>query len=128
MRPALSLFLAALAFAVIAPASAEEGMWVPQQLPEISAPLREAGLRLAPAQLTDLAGDPMGAVVSLGGCTASFVSPTGLVATAKVIAHAPVRLESTDGRISRFPRAWARITMADGRTGVGWLEWNRNTP
>lgn len=54
------------------------------------------------------------------------LQPTGLVATAKVIAHAPVRLESTDGRISQFPRAWARITMADGRTGVGWLEWNRN--
>lgn len=54
------------------------------------------------------------------------LQPTGLVATAEIIAHAPVRLESTDGRVSQFPRAWARITMADGRTGVGWLEWNRN--
>lgn len=56
------------------------------------------------------------------------LQPTGLVATAEIIAHAPVRLESTDGRLSQFPRAWARITMADGRTGVGWLEWNRNRP
>ncbi|MEB3034390.1 ecdysteroid 22-kinase family protein [[Mycobacterium] nativiensis] len=54
------------------------------------------------------------------------LQPTGLVANAEIIAHAPVRLESADGRISQFPRAWARITMADGRTGVGWLEWNRN--
>lgn len=54
------------------------------------------------------------------------VAPTGLVATAEIVAHAPVRLEAADGRISQFPRAWARITMADGRSGVGWLEWNRN--
>ncbi|MEO6795257.1 MAG: phosphotransferase [Mycobacterium sp.] len=54
------------------------------------------------------------------------LQPTGLVVTAEIIAHAPVRLESTDGRVSQFPRAWARITMADGRTGIGWLEWNRN--
>lgn len=54
------------------------------------------------------------------------LQPTGLVAAAEIIAHAPVRLESTDGRVSQFPRSWARITMADGRTGVGWLEWNRN--
>lgn len=54
------------------------------------------------------------------------LQPTGLVATAEIIAHAPVRLESLDGRVSQFPRAWAAVTMADGRTGVGWLEWNRN--
>jgi hypothetical protein len=23
---------------------------------------------------------------------------------------------------------WATVTTADGRTGVGWLEWNRNQP
>lgn len=58
--------------------------------------------------------------------TTLTLQPTGLVATAEVVAHAPVRLESLDGKVSQFPRAWARITMADGRTGVGWLEWNRN--
>ena len=40
--------------------------------------------------------------------------------------HAPVLLTATDGRVSQFPRAWATVTTADGRTGVGWLEWNRN--
>lgn len=39
--------------------------------------------------------------------------------------HAPVRLTAPDGRVSHFPRAWCRVTTADGRTGVGWVEWNR---
>ena len=37
-------------------------------------------------------------------------------------------LTSPDGRVSHFPRAWATVTTADGRTGVGWVEWNRNQP
>src|SRR5690606_36179223 len=75
--------LAVLAAALSLPmaAQAAEGMWVPQQLPEIADQLREAGLALPPEQLADLTGDPMGAVVALGFCTASFVSPEGLVAT-----------------------------------------------
>ena len=40
--------------------------------------------------------------------------------------HAPVLLRATDGRVSRFPRAWGVVTTADGRTGAGWMEWNRN--
>jgi hypothetical protein len=51
-----------------------------------------------------------------------------LTATADVRGHAPVLLTSRDGRVSHFPRAWATVTTADGRTGVGWLEWNRNQP
>jgi len=60
---------------------ANEGMWMPQQLPEIAAELKAAGLELDPANLTKLTEFPMGAIVSLGGCSASFVSPQGLVAT-----------------------------------------------
>ena len=74
---------------------ADEGMWVPQQLPEIAGPLKKAGLRLDPKQLADLTGDPMGAVVSLGGCTASFVSPQGLVATNHHCAYGAIQLNST---------------------------------
>jgi hypothetical protein len=58
--------------------------------------------------------------------TALELSPGGLAATIDVRGHAPVLLTSPDGRISHFPRAWATVTTADGRTGVGWLEWNRN--
>src|SRR5690606_5197866 len=86
--------LATLAMAPL-PASASHGTCVPQQLPEIAGPLRDAGLRLAPEQLADLAGDPMGAVVSLGGCTASFVSPEGLVATNHHCAYGAIQLNST---------------------------------
>ncbi len=76
-------------------AVAGEGMWVPQQLPEIAGPLRKAGLRLDPKQLADLTGDPLGAVVSLGGCTASFVSPQGLVVTNHHCAYGAIQLNST---------------------------------
>jgi len=74
---------------------AGEGMWVPQQLPEIAGPLKKAGLKLSPKQLADLTGDPMGAVVSLGGCTASFVSPQGLVVTNHHCAYGAIQLNST---------------------------------
>ena len=36
---------------------------------------------LDPATLSDPMGYPLGAIVSLGGCSASFVSPDGLLAT-----------------------------------------------
>jgi hypothetical protein len=59
--------------------------------------------------------------------TASLaVDPGGITATVDVRGHAPVRLVSFDGRISQFPRVWAAVSTADGRQGVGWLEWNRN--
>lgn len=89
LAAALSLSLAA---------QAKEGMWVPQQLPEIAGPLKAAGLELAPEQLADLTGDPMGAVVALGGCTASFVSPQGLVATNHHCAYGAIQLNSTAER------------------------------
>jgi Phosphotransferase enzyme family len=56
------------------------------------------------------------------------VDPGGITATVDVRGHAPVRLVSFDGRTSQFPRVWATVSTADGRQGVGWLEWNRNLP
>ncbi len=52
--------------------------------------------------------------------------PDRLVASIDVAGHAPVLLTSPDGRVSHFPRSWASVTMADGRSGVGWIEWNRH--
>jgi hypothetical protein len=60
---------------------AEQGMWMPQQIPELAGRLQAMGFKGDPKAFADLTGQPMGAIVSLGGCTASFVSPDGLIAT-----------------------------------------------
>lgn len=97
-RHLLSAALLTALSGLAVPLHAKEGMWVPQQLPEIAGPLKQAGLKLDPKQLADLTGDPMGAVVSLGGCTASFVSPEGLVATNHHCVYGAIQLNSTKDR------------------------------
>jgi hypothetical protein len=59
------------------------GMWMPSQLATGGHPetLRELGLAYDPAALTQPTEFPLGAIVSLGGCSASFVSPDGLLIT-----------------------------------------------
>lgn len=76
-------------------AQADEGMWMPQQLPQVAQQLKAAGLELDPATLTKLTEFPMGAVVSLGGCSASFVSPQGLVITNHHCVYNSVAVNST---------------------------------
>ena len=68
--PTLALALAAGA------AQADEGMWMPSQLPQLAKELKAAGFKGNPADLADLTRHPMSAVVSLGGCTASFLLVT----------------------------------------------------
>ena len=95
MQKTIMATAVALAVTGMGSAVAGEGMWVPQQLPQIAGPLKKAGLNLNPKQLANLTGDPMGAVVSLGGCTASFVSPQGLVVTNHHCAYGAIQLNST---------------------------------
>jgi hypothetical protein len=71
-------------------------MFTPDQLPEIAKDLRAKGLKMKPEQISDLTGFPMGAVVSLGGCTASFVSPQGLVVTNHHCAYGSIQYNSTE--------------------------------
>lgn len=78
------------------PVLADEGMWQPHQLPKIANKLVDAGLKLDPSSLTDLTGFPMGAIVSLGGCTASFVSDKGLVATNHHCVYGSIQYNSTE--------------------------------
>lgn len=54
------------------------------------------------------------------------IEPGGIVANVSIRAHAPVRLTAGDGRVSQFPRAWVDVSTTDGRSGVGWMEWNRS--
>jgi len=62
-------------------ALADEGMWLPEQLPEIGPAWTQRGLEIDPASLSNPLEAPLGAIVSLGFCSASFVSPDGLIAT-----------------------------------------------
>ncbi len=57
------------------------GMWMPAQMTAHAAKLKELGLAIDPAQLASPTSDTLSAIVSLGGCSASFVSPDGLVVT-----------------------------------------------
>ena len=85
---------ASMALAAFA-AQAHEGMWMPQQLPLVAKDMKAAGLKIDPARLSQPLGYPMGAVVSLGGCTASFVSPQGLVVTNHHCAFGSIQYNST---------------------------------
>lgn len=75
--------LASALFALlVSPAAhAVEGMWLPEQMPGLSDSLREQGLELRPAVLADPMAAPLRSIVSLGFCSASFISPDGLIAT-----------------------------------------------
>ena len=56
------------------------------------------------------------------------MDPVGLDLAIEPVAFGPLVLTATDGRVSRFPRAMARFTASDGRTGTGWIEWNQPVP
>jgi hypothetical protein len=63
-------------------ALAMEGMWLPEQVPSLSAELAELGLQVPLDALADPARAPLSAIVSVGGfCSGSFISPDGLVLT-----------------------------------------------
>jgi hypothetical protein len=85
--------------------------------------IQQPGLKLIELQMVSVHeafaanGLPVSATISL--------EPGGLTATVDFGGHAPIRLVSASGQVSHFPRAWVGVTTNDGRTGVGWIEWNR---
>ena len=81
-----------------APLVAAEGMWMPQQIPQLAPELQKLGLKIDPQRFADLTGDPMGAVISLGGCSASFVSPSGLIVTNHHCGFGALQFNSTPQR------------------------------
>lgn len=76
-------------------AHADEGQWQPYQLPQLKAELKRIGINMPAERLADLNKHPMSAMVSLGGCSASFVSSTGLVVTNHHCAYGAVQRNST---------------------------------
>jgi hypothetical protein len=77
---AVSLLLLIPLLSCLASANENEGgMWLPSQIPERATELKELGLRVDPSKFVDFGNYPLGAIVNLNGCSASFVSADGLI-------------------------------------------------
>jgi hypothetical protein len=95
MRPIL---LAAALAAASSLAHADEGMWQPHQMPELADLLQARGLQLDPRAVSELTAHPLNAVIGFGFCTASFVSPQGLLVTNHHCALGSIQYNSTPER------------------------------
>lgn len=68
---------------------------MPHQMAAHADTLKSLGLQIDPKELTDPASGLLSAIVSLGGCSASFVSPEGLVITNHHCAVGALQYNST---------------------------------
>jgi hypothetical protein len=134
-RPArLTAALALLVLLLAAPpfpdaARADEGMYPLSELAKLN--LEAAGLKVSVADIFDpVRGGLVDAIVNIGGCTGSFISPEGLVITNHHCAFGAVQLASTaehdyirDGflaadRSAEFPARGTTIRITDSYSDV----------
>lgn len=90
-----SIALPVALLGVFATAHADEGQWQPHQLPQLKSELKRIGITIPAEKLADLSKHPMSAIVSTGGCSASFVSPDGLIVTNHHCAYGAIQRNST---------------------------------
>ncbi|KDC47865.1 S46 family peptidase [Pseudoalteromonas fuliginea] len=95
LKPLVATLVATFSLSLSSSAIADEGMWQPHQLPELESILKAKGLEIDVESISKLTEFPMNAVISLGGCTASFVSPKGLVVTNHHCVYGSVQYNST---------------------------------
>jgi peptidase S46-like protein len=96
--PPRAALVAIAALAAAPPLGADEGKWMPQQVPSLASRLGALGFAGDPQAFADLAGQPLGAIVFLGNCTASFVSPEGLVVSNHHCVSGSLQYNSTPER------------------------------
>jgi len=84
-----------LGLSATAAAHADEGMWMPTQLPELTQPLKSAGFKGDPRELASVTAPPLNAVVRVGGGTGAFVSADGLLLTNHHVAMGVIQYNSS---------------------------------
>lgn len=104
------------------------GMWLPQQVAEIHGDtLKKMGLDIDSEVFSDPLEFPLNAIISLGGCSASFISPDGMIITNYHCVRGYLQYNSTkdnnllhtgflaknrEGEISAGPTARVYVTTA----------------
>ncbi len=107
------------------------GLFMPEQLPTVLPELKRLGLKLDPALLADPLSSLLASIVNIGGCSASFISASGLIATNHHCAIVALQYNSTpaanllrDGFLAaspqseRFAGPTARVFVTRALRGV----------
>ncbi len=84
-----------LGLTLAAGAHADEGMWMPTQLPQLAKSMKAAGFKGDPAGLANVTAPPLSSVVRAGGGTGAFVSRDGLLLTNHHVAMGVIQYNSS---------------------------------